>query len=319
MLDKFDIAKLQDLPIEQVAGALAIRVVRHKAVCPFHDDTRPSLTFNIKKNRFRCYVCGARGGVIDLVMNTQGWNFYESCQWLAREFGIILSEEPRNFKAREIKKQEQKVHPSREDSGGSPDIPYLTRLMAQPVLNAEAEHFLFCERRLSREVIRELGISSISYSCPMSSSPRPAYFDGPALLIPYRDIEGNLMSVQSRYLGKGGKPRFRFPKGSACHIFNLPVLKNLPKGSNLYLTEGVSDCLAYLSKGLYAVAIPSSTLLKEEDAKLLNGFTLHICPDSDEPGERLFLQLRAIFPKIIRHQLPAGFKDIGQYWAAIKC
>lgn len=318
MLDKFDIEKLQDLPIEQVAGALAIRVVRHKAVCPFHDDTRPSLTFNIKKNRYRCYVCGARGGVIDLVMNTQGWNFYESCQWLAREFGIILSEDGKDYHQKQVKQQTRVIQKNNVQER-TPDIPYLTRLMAQPVLNAEAEHFLFCERRLSREVIRELGISSISYSCPMSSNPRPAYFDGPALLIPYRDIEGNLMSVQSRYLGKGGKPRFRFPKGSACHIFNLPVLKNLPKDSNLYLAEGVSDCLAYLSKGLYAVAIPSSTLLKEEDAKLLNGFTLHICPDSDEPGERLFLQLRAIFPKIIRHQLPAGFKDIGQYWAAIKC
>ena len=44
MISKFDICKLQDLPIEQVAEALNLSVNRHKAVCPFHDDSHPSLT-----------------------------------------------------------------------------------------------------------------------------------------------------------------------------------------------------------------------------------------------------------------------------------
>lgn len=32
------------------------------AVCPFHDDTRPSLRVRIETGAFRCMVCGAHGG-----------------------------------------------------------------------------------------------------------------------------------------------------------------------------------------------------------------------------------------------------------------
>ena len=58
MLSSIDIQKLNELPIEQVAQALGLSVNRHKALCPFHDDSNPSLTFSVRKNRYKCYVCG---------------------------------------------------------------------------------------------------------------------------------------------------------------------------------------------------------------------------------------------------------------------
>ena len=362
MISKFDLQKLQDLPIEQVAEALDMTVKHHKTLCPFHSDSRPSLTFNRNKNKFRCYVCDAKGGSIDLVMHMMNLSFRDACHWLAKAFAITISDDPstgsgtvRGFD----NIRPRKVVPVRKvEEDAKPDVAYLSRLMAQPVLNLEAEHFLFQERKLSREVIQKLGISSISYNCPMSSSPKPTYFDGPALLIPYRDINGNLVSVQSRYLGgstssptktclegntrealvtgctKGAAgmgttkdtclegstsqiPRFRFPKGSTCHIFNMDVLRTMKAGEPLFLTEGVSDCLAILSAGFKAIAIPSATLLKKEDTELLKGLNLHIYPDKDEAGENLYLQLLTIFPNIIRHNLPQGFKDVGQYYSFI--
>lgn len=367
MISKFDISKLQDLPIEQVAEALTLKVKNHKSLCPFHADSRPSLTFNRARNRYRCFVCNARGGAIDLVMHTQGWTFIDSCHWLAKAFDISISDDDRNVltgspntikqkkftnnsrvicgnlrleEKTSTSRSEEKISSSRLEE--TPDIPYLTRLMAQPVLNSEAQRFLFEDRKLSRKAIEQLGISSISYSCPMSSSPHPSYFDGPALLIPYRDIDGNLLSVQSRYLGKqsspswgerGGHPRFRFPRGSRCSIFNLPVLKTCKPNEPVFITEGVTDCLAILSAGFKAIAIPSATLLNPEDVDLISSSfishnsSVHMYPDADDPGERLFLQLKALLEEsssriaypvsIIRHSLPAGFKDVGQYYAFI--
>ena len=90
MISRYDISRLQSISIEQVAEALGITVSRHKAICPFHDDTRPSLTFNLNRNMYRCYVCDAKGDSIQLVMSSQGWTFYESCKWLAAQFGIVL-------------------------------------------------------------------------------------------------------------------------------------------------------------------------------------------------------------------------------------
>ena len=32
------------------------------AICPFHDDTNPSLRLRLDSGGFRCMVCGAKGG-----------------------------------------------------------------------------------------------------------------------------------------------------------------------------------------------------------------------------------------------------------------
>lgn len=324
-LTKYDIQKLKDLSIESVADKLNLTVRAHKAICPFHDDTHASLTFNVRKNRYRCFVCDAHGCTIDLVMNTEGWSFTESCMWLANEFGILLSNGGGGFH-KSLNPHPKLPHPSslNPQPEAKSDIPYLERLMAQPILNNEARTFLFEERKISPEAVRMLGISSISYNCPMSSAPRTMYYDGPALLIPYRDVDGKLVSVQSRYLGNEERPRFRFPKGSTCHVFNLPVLKTLKTDEPLFITEGVTDCMAILSAGFKAIAIPSATLLKREDIDLIRSMliarssSLHMYPDNDEPGERLYFQLKDLFPQLKRQQLPVGFKDVGQYWAAIQ-
>ena len=91
MLDKIDIMKLNELPIEQVATALGLQVSHHKALCPFHNDSNPSLTFNRAKNRYRCFVCDAHGGTIDLVMKYLNKNFLEACKWLSEEHSIPVS------------------------------------------------------------------------------------------------------------------------------------------------------------------------------------------------------------------------------------
>ena len=91
-MDKFELQKLRDLPIEGVAERLGLRVVRHKALCPFHDDHHASLSFKVSKNTFRCFVCDAKGGTIDLVMRFLNKDFREACRWLADEHNVILTE-----------------------------------------------------------------------------------------------------------------------------------------------------------------------------------------------------------------------------------
>ena len=319
MLSRFDIQKLQDLPIEQVAEALQISVSRHKAICPFHDDTRPSLTFNTRRNRFRCFVCETNGSTIDLVMKSQGWTFYDSCRWLAKQFNVVLSEELGYFQERALKQQVRKV--KKELPPPPIDTHYLEGLMANPHLTEEAKRFLFDERKISPEVVRQIGISSISEPVPMSGNPNGSWFNAPSLLIPYRDVNGKLLSVQARYLGADkNKPRFQFPKGSQCSIFNLDLLKHLEPMESLWITEGVTDCLAMMSSGRKAIAIPSATLLKPEDVKLLklwnleHGTSFHMSPDNDAPGNKLFLELQKLLPSLEHHLLPSKYKDFGEYW-----
>ena len=393
-MEKYEIQKLRDLPIEGVAEQMGIKVERHKALCPFHDDHHASLSFNTRRNSCRCYVCmGNSVGTIDLVMKYLGKDFLSACRWLAEVNGVYLedgrkregafsslSSEASSAGGSHSEKDSGGAHSgddsggshsgkdsggshsgddsggshsgkdsggahSGDDSGGSHsgksssfDASRYARFFEHPWLNEAARRFLFEERKIDWRVVNWCRLTSWTDKKGINW-----------LQIPYLDMDGRLIGIQNRNLdyrktptdftddtdskhsedsqvsigSKAGTdseeaPRFRFPYGSQCGIYNLQVLKLLTPGERLFITEGCSDCWAMLSAGHKAIAIPSATLLKPEDRDVLAyigetfGVEWHMFPDRDAPGERLFLQLKEILPSLIHHQLPLGCKDFGE-------
>ena len=303
-MDKFELQKLRDLPIEGVAERLGLQVTRHKALCPFHDDSHPSLSFRVSKNTFRCFVCGESGGPIDLVMKYLRKNFLDATKWLADEDPLSS---PYRGKADSMTNNSSPL--GEAGRGLSFDASRYERYFEHPWLNDEARKFLFDERRIDPRVVRWCRLTSWKDRQGVSW-----------LQIPYYNREGHLVGVQNRNLVRGALPRFRFPQGAECVIYNLPVLNLLKPGDELYITEGCSDCWAMLSAGHKAIAIPSATLLtndvrgKMEEVRDKLDIQFHMYPDRDEPGERLFLQLQKVLPSLVHHQLPLGCKDFGDYF-----
>ena len=309
-MDRLEIEKLRDLPIEGVAERLGLHVERHKSLCPFHEDSHPSLSYRVSKNTCRCFVCMTQSiGPIDLVMRHLNLDFKAACRWLADEHNIILDE----------------WKPAEKDEVQKPfDATRYERFFERPFLNDEARNFLFEERKLDPRVVRWCRLTSWRDKQGV-----------PWLQTPYYDREGKLVGVQNRNLVYGSGlmvqgsglsahqsavPRFRFPTGSQCGIYNLPVLNMLRPGDDLYITEGCSDCWAMLSAGHKAIAIPSATLLSQKDIEQLSiinsqlSIIYHMFPDRDAPGERLFLQLKEVLPSLVHHQLPLGCKDFSEFY-----
>ena len=444
MLDKSTTQRLRSLPVEAVAERLGLRVVRHKSLCPFHDDHHASLSYSPSRNTFRCFVCDARGGTIDLVMRHLNMSFPDACRWLANGTNIILD----TYRPRT---------PTADRPARPFDAARYARLFEHPWLSDEARTFLFTERRLNPRVISWCRLTSWT-------DRQGTHW----LQTPYLDASGQLIGLQNRNLdygkqkgdegeedkrsvdkgkqeqgseakqgraidakqgqameakqgqameakqgqavegkqgqgsegkqgqagegkqeqavegkqgqgsegeqgqagegkqgqagdgkqgqagegeqgqgshGKQGKgsdgkqgqgseskqgqgsesreaPRFRFPYGSRCTVYNLPVTAMLRPGEPLFITEGCSDCWAMLSAGHKAIAIPSATLLSQADKALLRdlaqrlGTSFHMFPDRDAPGERLFMQLREVLPGLQHHQLPVGCKDFAEYYVS---
>ncbi len=236
-----------------------------------------------------CFVCDAHGDTIDLVRHLLNKDFQQACLYLSD--GSI---EP--IPAHST----HSTHETQSPFDPSRYAPFFDR----PYLSPEARRFLFDQRRLDPRVIRW---------CRLTSWRDRQGTDW--LQIPYYDREGKLVGLQNRNLTPGGEPRFKFPKGAQCGIYNLPVLNKLEEGEALYIAEGASDCWALLSAGHKAIAIPSATLLKKDDlqplltlnSELLTQF--HMYPDRDLPGERLFLQLQSLLPNLTHHHLPPPCKD----------
>lgn len=292
-MDKFELQKLRGLPIEGVAERLGFQVKHHKALCPFHNDHHASLSFSVSRNTYRCFVCGASGGPIDLVMRYLNKEFLDACRWLADEHNIILT--------------------AYEPEEAKPPKPFdasrYERFFECPWLSPEARKFLFEERMLDERVVRWCSLTSWRDKQGVSW-----------LQIPYYDQDSHLVGVQNRNLVKGATPRFRFPQGAECSIYNQPVLTRLQHGETLFIAEGCSDCWSLLSAGHKAIAIPSATLLSKKDEELLQALgsersvRFEMWPDNDAPGEKLFLQLQQVLPNLVRHQLPQGCKDFSEYY-----
>ncbi len=381
MLDKSTTQRLRSLPVEAVAERLGLRVVRHKSLCPFHDDHHASLSYSPSRNTFRCFVCDARGGTIDLVMRHLNMSFPDACRWLANGTNIILD----TYRPRT---------PTVDRPARPFDAARYARLFEHPWLSDEARTFLFTERRLNPRVVSWCRLTSWT-------DRQGTHW----LQTPYFDASGQLIGLQNRNLdygkqkgdegeetgadnkqgqavdgkqgqtvegkqgqavegkqgqavegkqgqaveGKQGQaveakleraidvkqeqavetkpecreaPRFRFPYGSRCTVYNLPVTAMLRHGEPLFITEGCSDCWAMLSAGHKAIAIPSATLLSQADKALLRdlaqrlGTSFHMFPDRDAPGERLFMQLREVLPGLQHHQLPVDCKDFAEYYVS---
>lgn len=96
-MDRFDIGDLlTKVPLEDVARRLGIETERRgaqiRALCPFHQDTKPSLNLypsgGNSPAHYHCFACGAHGNAIDLVKQIEGLEFLPAVQWLAQQFGI---------------------------------------------------------------------------------------------------------------------------------------------------------------------------------------------------------------------------------------
>lgn len=357
MIDKYNIQKLRELDILQVADLLGMGLRNKRALCIHHDDHHPSLAFNVKKNTCHCYSCGFSADTIALVRERLNLGFSEACRWLADHFDVYIGDDRYGNSARYPSKSADKkvltasdrrmaslrahfaethvLHGHLADvAPSSVDVEFYLQMFRQMHLSESGQRFLFEERLLSPEALKVCQIVSTEQSVCMARVGR-GVFDGPSLIFPYFDQEGRLVSVQSRYLGKPKPsfdmdkvssdaakpkeiPRFKFAPGSHRMIYGLDRLKDYPPGEPLLITEGPSDCWTALTLGIHAIAIPSATLFDRRFQGLLAGRNLHVFPDQDEAGLSLYFELKKALPCLVYHQLPEGCKDLSEYYLKLR-
>ena len=64
----------------------------HVSVCPFHNDTNPSMQISEDKQIYKCFACGAGGNVFTFVQEFEKISFIEAVKTVADFIGYDLSE-----------------------------------------------------------------------------------------------------------------------------------------------------------------------------------------------------------------------------------
>ena len=80
-------------------------------LCPFHDEKTPSFSANEDKQIYKCFGCGAGGGVFNFIMDVEKVDFPEAIEILADRNGVELEYEKGSFsKQNNVKNEIIEIH-----------------------------------------------------------------------------------------------------------------------------------------------------------------------------------------------------------------
>jgi DNA primase len=98
-IPKEEIERLKrEVSVERLAEARGIKLRRSgrslMGLCPFHQDTRPSLSIDPVKNEWHCFGCDRKGDVIEWVKYAEGVSFTHAVALLKRDFLPFAAKQP---------------------------------------------------------------------------------------------------------------------------------------------------------------------------------------------------------------------------------
>ena len=92
---------LETAKIEEVVGDfidLKKKGVRYLGLCPFHQDRHlGSFVVYPKGNCYKCFQCGAKGGVVDFLKNHEHLSFPDAIRWLGKKYNIETDMQDFNY------------------------------------------------------------------------------------------------------------------------------------------------------------------------------------------------------------------------------
>jgi len=321
-----EIAKSEGLKLKKSGSGL------YTSLCCFHDETKPSLTFDTNKNLFRCYSCGEHGDVINFYASRHGLSNAEAIKQLTNRTEVKQPKKGlERFKRAETKKTQSKL---------SPDIVFRALMEFCGELDSASRAYLTSKNRgLTDDTIKKFSIFSITEDYKKTreflinkfslealkglvlfDSKNRFQFTRHKIIIPIIE-NGKITALRGRYFFKGQtKPDFYSGKyqstaGVADKLFNADILKTLKKGVRVYLCEGEFDTMILQQHGHKALGVLGVSNYNDETITRLGDFDLMVAFDNDEQGRKEGEKISNIFYKQTkreadREKLPDGIKDI---------
>ncbi|MDA7979272.1 MAG: DNA primase [Pirellulales bacterium] len=309
--------------VDLVGGYLDLRREGRlfKALCPWHDDSRPSLTVNQERQTYRCWVCDLGGDIFNFVMRMEGIEFPAALRMLADRAGIVLQQTPAAAQARDEKSRlyaamawsvRQYHQCLLHDPAAAPAREYL-RLRGFTTDTIHRFHLGFAPNQwdwIQARATSEGGTLSRLASVGVlgQGENRSDYYDRfrGRLLFPIRDTQG-------RDVGLGGRVLPEFADERSAKYVNSPETPLFAKSRLLYafdaardaisrsrtavVVEGYTDCLMAHQLGMKNVVAVLGTAIGEGHIKALRPFAdkIVLVLDGDEAGRRRAAEVLQLF------------------------
>jgi len=282
----------------------------YRGLCPFHNDSHPSMNVSQQKQIFKCFACGKAGNVITFVQEYEKLTFIEALKKLAERAGIVI---PDRDRARVVSTKRElllQIYRLAKDffaanlfEHGQPVLEYLEKrqISSQTAKSLELGYALNSNSGLKNYLLKE-GINPAI----LKESGLFGIYQGNVidqfrerLMFPIHSNTGEVIAFGGRILSsttEGGK------------YINSPGTELYTKGKELYglfktkydiakadlalVCEGYMDFLRLYESGVTSSVASLGTAMTEDQIYLLGRYTQNICMlyDGDLAGQKAALR-----------------------------
>lgn len=330
-------SSLRDLKLrvnihDVVARTVALKKAggaRFKGLCPFHAEKTPSFHVSTDKGFYKCFGCGKAGDILSFVMETEGLQFTEAAETLAKRFGVELEYEAGSGgPSREERSLRQEIFDLHDlatefyrqaflaptphgawirdywekNRRFTPALAEEFKIGFAPVEDRALAEALI-KRRFSDDALRQCGLFFVRDGATVTSATLRPRFRG-RLMIPIRDHQGRVVAFTARQLeltpADDPAREAKYVNSPETPIFTKSnLLFNLDRartavgdGKPFVLVEGQLDALRCWSVGLKTAIAPQGTSITEGQLLLMRRYhpQVECFFDSDSAGQKAALR-----------------------------
>lgn len=270
-------------------------------VCPFHDDTNPSMSVSREKQIYRCFSCGASGNVFGFIMDYEHISFKEALKLLADKTGVeikgikIDNRPDKNSKFYEIYELTNKYFQNNMQTNYSKN--------AKIYLNG---------RQITEEMIKDYGIGlsldktndlvtllqkkgydlNTLNQIGLASYDKDLYVD--RIMFPLKDLNGRIVGFSGRrYDGKKEEKYVNTKQTPIFHKGNLlynyfDSKEFIRKKNQVIVMEGFMAVIRASTVGVKNAVALMGTAMTKEQAELIKRLSRNVILmfDGDDAGRK---------------------------------
>ena len=295
--------------IVDVIGERIPLVARGKnffGVCPFHDDSNPSMCVSREKQIYTCFSCHATGNVYTFLMNYEHIDFKEALKLLGEKAGVATG-------SIHISKKQTKYDKLYDAYSFS--LKYFQNNLNSTV-GKDAKDYL-TKRQIGEDIIKEfeIGLSlessddltklltNKSYNLVtlnrigLSSDDHDIYND--RIMFPLYDVNGRVVGFSGRIYKENGQNKYVntketdiFKKGEMLYHYHI-AREECRKKKCVIVMEGFMDVIRASTIGIKNTVALMGTALTKEQTELIRRLSpnMILCLDGDDPGQKATLSI----------------------------
>lgn len=293
-------------------------------VCPFHDDSNPSMSVSREKQMYKCFSCGAAGNVINFVMNYEQITFIDTMKVLADKAGITIALDESNYVKKdttlfEMHELSQKFYINNLNSNyGINAIKYLNeRGFDEGIIKEFGVGLSIKERAMLTNLLTKKGFSEndLVKSGLVNKSDNglnDVFYN--RIMFPLYDTVGKVVGYSGRIYDNNDSAKYVntketniFKKGELLYNYHR-AKEHCRTSKTVIVLEGFMDVIRLHSVGIKNAVATMGTAVTKKQAALIKRLAQEVllCFDSDDAGVKATLACseelinQGIVPKVIK-------------------